>query len=1552
MGIDPLTETDRAALDVARQLIGAGIPVFLAHPDPSAKTGYLPPRGWERTEPDPSIVDQWRPGLALCAVMGHGLDLVDIDPRNGGDAHALDGAMPRVWGLAATPSGGNHLFIRALGVGSRDNVYPGIDVKGGLPNGSGRGFAFIAPTVRASAVTGELVAYRWIDVPTPMLWDPADRVGMAHDTSGDGLAARIRDLRAHTAHVGRGTGGPDWWQEFVKDREPQSAPAAERAITTKLTEVAEWRSDAGVGFRTVLLRAALTLGGYVGGGYLDESDARGQLEEAVGKVWGAPDADDLKWIQQGLDDGAVMPFRVYTEEDAQHHGEAAQQIAAQGEEPDPGDAAGPPPWSVYSVLDPRTPFDPATDSSDQGLAEAVALRMYPALRYAVDSGSWVKRDRDVWVERADDHAEWIVTKLAKLMPLGQTPVPKELAERTEGHWQAVRRAQFMSAARSAGVVRKLRALVRADHPVCLSAADLDNNPEVLWAGGVPWDLRASEEVPTPASWIDPNTPHMRSAWVAPDSSCPTPRWDAFTAAVLPDPALREWALLVLSAALTGYADAVLPILYGRERSGKSSLISMLCTVLGTYAHAASPKLLGSQENSHEAIVYDLKGRRLSFIDEGPRRGHHATERLKQLTGGAPLTGRAMRANSVTFTPTHTLVMTANPTNEPHLTDPALRARLRIIPCDATESDVRVARLALLGSGLRAEAPGILASMMRRAARYLADPDRAGNAQAPIDIQGQVAELAQAQDPVREWVENCTVAADPGTRGRVLYTEFARWMEGSPVFRKTGIPSETSFGRTLTEMGYPPAKSGGFAVRGLSILGGPGGLAPWEPPAGRGDGPTVEGTGPTWRVDRGVCQEPSTDQNPSSSPISSSFMEGMEGYNTTYKEEINTQKVHTHNELQINTGGTLHPPTLQPPTPSAEVAKRASSATISKTQARRQLKEEQRQASIAAAAGEVLTLPAVVDRAGNVMPLSVDRASDVVQACVTRSGALTVDVETTGFPVGHRDYALRSVQLGDSVAAVVFDPQAHADTIRGLLAAAPKLRAHSATADLVPLAAAGLIDAETTWPRMHDTVIAAKLADPASTGSDPGLKKLAEAVLRDESVAPAAEVARAALFKVGKWLKETRPDTPLERSGWAQVDTGCTTMLRYAASDVLDTAALAQVLPLPPETIYARERLVQRMTARVTHHGVRLDQAHIAALTEQHTAGRAEAAARVRAFAVDNPGSDQQVGIAASQLGATLPTTATGRPSVAAGILEPLRDADGPLGEFVGAVLDYRHHDTVLGLYLEPYRLLCERGDGRARPTVYTLGTDTGRHSCVRPNLQQLSREGGIRACITADPGQLMISADFSGVEIRVAAALSQDPTLRQFLIDDRDLHTEVAAMVYGYAPDAVPKPLRYKVKRGVFGWLYGGGVPTLARQMGVQESIATRMVDALNALVPQLVSWSAHMREGVRSGQMTRFVSYSGRVIHLPRQFPHKASNYAIQGTARELLMDALIRWADTPWGNAVLFPVHDEVDVFVPADDAPAATAALTACMATELFGVRIEAKPADPSPFWQDSV
>lgn len=615
---------------------------------------------------------------------------------------------------------------------------------------------------------------------------------------------------------------------------------------------------------------------------------------------------------------------------------------------------------------------------------------------------------------------------------------------------------------------------------------------------------------------------------------------------------------------------------------------------------------------------------------------------------------------------------------------------------------------------------------------------------------------------------------------------------------------------------------------------------------------------------------------------------------------------------------------------------------------------------------MLSLPAVVTRDGQVLPCTVADAA----VAVNPARPLTVDVETTGYPPGHPDYALRTVQLGNENLAAVFDAgdEASCLLIREALEKAPVLHAHSAVADLVPLEQAGLCD-ERAWERMDDTVLHAKLADPALSGSDAdGLKDLARDVLGDYATAPAAAEARKKLFASGKWLMDTKALTPVERSGWAQVDSRCETMIRYAASDVLDTAALPRVLPSPDPAILARERSMQRICARVSHRGMRLDPDHVHALLSEHRAAKAELAQRISAaYGIANPDSPQQVAPAFAALGVLLPRTdpsaghPEGQPSTKEAVLTPIRKRGGEAGELAGMILDFRDHATALKLILEPFGVYVDHGDGRVRPVIYTLGADTGRTSCVRPNLQQLSREGGIRACITADEGMVIISADFQAVELRTAAALSGDAALYQMIMEGdaarargdsegakaNDLHWKIARQVWG---PAATKSDRYNAKRGVFGRLYGSGIPGIAATLGITAAEAQAVADTLDAMAPGVAAWSGSMRQYVRSGG-TSIQAYSGRTIWLDKRQPHKSGNYSIQGNAREFLVDGLLNWSQTRWGDSVILPVHDEVLAVVPAEQAQEATQVLVSCMSTQLNGMPIVAEPSEPSFFWADA-
>lgn len=201
------------ALNIARDLIAHGVPVFAAAPCPSAwgtgvcdrpghasgKQEYdLPPK-WQQTVPAEMWLDKWQPGWALAAVGGHAADILDEDPQHGGDASLteLEGAghMPRVYGVADTPSGGHHMIIAPLREREANGFLPGLDYQGGDADGGGRAFVWIAPTVKRSKIDGIRKAYRWAQPPDLDWLTDFD----GPDGTGDGLISRLAAARTKPA---------------------------------------------------------------------------------------------------------------------------------------------------------------------------------------------------------------------------------------------------------------------------------------------------------------------------------------------------------------------------------------------------------------------------------------------------------------------------------------------------------------------------------------------------------------------------------------------------------------------------------------------------------------------------------------------------------------------------------------------------------------------------------------------------------------------------------------------------------------------------------------------------------------------------------------------------------------------------------------------------------------------------------------------------------------------------------------------------------------------------------------------------------------------------------------------------------------------------------------------------------------------------------------------------------------------------------------------------------------------------------------------------------
>lgn len=411
----------------------------------------------------------------------------------------------------------------------------------------------------------------------------------------------------------------------------------------------------------------------------------------------------------------------------------------------------------------------------------------------------------------------------------------------------------------------------------------------------------------------------------------------------------------------------------------------------------------------------------------------------------------------------------------------------------------------------------------------------------------------------------------------------------------------------------------------------------------------------------------------------------------------------------------------------------------RAQERVQLKIDAQRARVAEAEGGFVELPAAVTRDGGVRHVDAKTAWFALSLYLDD---MCLDCETSGYPLGHKLYELRTVQLGGEECAVVFDAAdpAQMEIASLALVLAKKLRAHSATADVIPCVVAGLIGWEDAWGKMQDSVLNAKLTDPKMSGSDAdALKQLASDLLREYAVSPQAEIAKNALFHAMGCIAKPLITSPPDKNGWYSVNKNSVVMTRYAGSDVLDLAAVLRVLPPVPvdESVMLREREFQTACAPITHIGFQLDPGHTKALIAEYEEKKAESQHNVFILSdrkITNPKSPDVITLLPEIFpGLVMPVNRKSkRPSADKDALAKVARTDNlTLKLLCRQIAEYRHCDTTLGLLLRQLEALCDHGDGRMRPTVYTIEATTGRTSCRRPNGQQFSRQGGIRACVVA-----------------------------------------------------------------------------------------------------------------------------------------------------------------------------------------------------------------------------
>jgi len=288
-------------------------------------------------------------------------------------------------------------------------------------------------------------------------------------------------------------------------------------------------------------------------------------------------------------------------------------------------------------------------------------------------------------------------------------------------------------------------------------------------------------------------------------------------------------------------------------------------------------------------------------------------------------------------------------------------------------------------------------------------------------------------------------------------------------------------------------------------------------------------------------------------------------------------------------------------------------------------------------------------------------------------------------------------------------------------------------------------------------------------------------------------------------------------------------------------------------------------------------------------------------------------------------TPGGAPSTDEDTLEQLA-LDHPIAR---AILDYRGMAKLKSTYTDKLPLMVHPKTGRVHTNYSQATAVTGRLSSSDPNLQNIparTAEGRrIREAFIAPPGHLLVSADYSQIELRIMAHLSDDPGLLNAFANDLDIHTATAAEVFGAALDEVSSDQRRMAKVINFGLIYGMSAFGLAGQLNLDRSAAQAYIDRYFARYPGVADYMQRTRETAR--QQGYVETVFGRRLYLPeinaknpqrRQGAERAAiNAPMQGTAADLIKLAMIAvqgWLDhNKLASRLLLQVHDELILEVP---------------------------------------
>ncbi|MBX7218864.1 MAG: DNA polymerase I [Blastocatellia bacterium] len=291
-------------------------------------------------------------------------------------------------------------------------------------------------------------------------------------------------------------------------------------------------------------------------------------------------------------------------------------------------------------------------------------------------------------------------------------------------------------------------------------------------------------------------------------------------------------------------------------------------------------------------------------------------------------------------------------------------------------------------------------------------------------------------------------------------------------------------------------------------------------------------------------------------------------------------------------------------------------------------------------------------------------------------------------------------------------------------------------------------------------------------------------------------------------------------------------------------------------------------------------------------------------------------------------TATGKISTSAEVLEELAETY----ELPRLILEFREYEKLLNTYVTVLPRMVNPATHRLHTTFNQTGTATGRVSSIKPNLQNIPvrTEFGrrTRRAFTVEPGNVLIAADYSQIELRLLAHITGDAVMTEAFRHNEDIHTQTAKRVFGAETPEQLKEARRLAKATNFGIAYGVGAFGLARNVGISRKEAKQAIENYFATYPGIKRYMEETPQKGREtgyvrtifGRLRRFPDLNNRNFTVRSRAEREAINAPIQGAASDLMKLAMIRiferLAQEGLKTRMLLQVHDEILFEAPQEE------------------------------------